>query len=278
MTALSSELLGQIKNLEVRLARNEEEIRQSQYLRYSIFYEEMSAIADTKTANTKCDSDKFDAYCDHLLVVDQALSSTKDNANTNGNIVGSYRLLQQQQAVKLGGFYSSSEFDLAPMLECHSNKNFLEFGRSCVLPPYRNKRTIELLWQGSWRYVRQNNVDVMFGCASFEGIDPLQWAQSLSFLYHHARAKDEWQVLARNNSVEMNLIAPEKLDMKNALRQLPPLIKGYLRLGAVIGEQAVIDHQFNTIDVMIILPVAQLNPRYVNYYGENAERHLERKQ
>ncbi len=271
---MTEKMLGQINNLEVRLAATPQEIRASQYLRYSIFYDEMSAIPDAETKLAKRDSDRFDDHCDHLLVVDRCLENLHSRS---GQIVGSYRLLQQEKADALGGFYSNSEFDLDALLEQHEDKKFLEFGRSCVLPPYRNKRTIELLWQGSWRYVRQHNVDVMFGCASFEGVDPQLWAQALSFLYHKARAKDCWQIKARDNAVNMNLIAEKDLDMKSALRKLPPLIKGYLRLGAMIGEDAVIDHQFGTIDVLIIMPVAQLNPRYVNYYGQNADRHLPQK-
>ena len=271
---MTEKLLGQINNLEVRLAATPQEIRASQYLRYSIFYEEMSAIPDAETKLSKRDFDRFDDHCDHLLVIDRALETELSNC---GQIVSSYRLLRQEKAEALGGFYSSSEFDLDSLLARHKDKTFLEFGRSCVLPPYRNKRSIELLWQGSWGYVRQHNVDVMFGCASFEGTDPQHWAQALSFLYHKARAKNHWQVKAGKNAVKMNLIAEKDLDMKSALRKLPPLIKGYLRLGAMIGEEAVIDHQFGTIDVMIIMPVAQLNPRYVNYYGQNADRHLPQK-
>ena len=271
---MTEKLLGQINNLEVRLAATPQEIRASQYLRYSIFYEEMSAIPDAETKLSKRDFDRFDDHCDHLLVIDRALETELSNC---GQIVGSYRLLRQEKAAALGGFYSSSEFDLDSLLARHKDKTFLEFGRSCVLPPYRNKRSIELLWQGSWGYVRQHNVDVMFGCASFEGTDPQHWAQALSFLYHKARAKNHWQIKAGKNAINMNLIAEKDLDMKSALRKLPPLIKGYLRLGAMIGEEAVIDHQFGTIDVMIIMPVAQLNPRYVNYYGQNADRHLPQK-
>ena len=264
------DLFGRIKNLEVRLAANDTEIRQSQCLRYSIFYDEMAAKPDRKTLREKRDIDRFDIHCDHLLVIDRAL----ENELGCGQVVGSYRLLNEQNSKKTNGFYSAAEFNLDSLMRRHKDKKFLEFGRSCVLPPYRNKRTIELLWQGSWAYVRQHKVDIMFGCASFQGCDPDKLAEPLSFLYHHARAQSEWAVKASQNGVCMNRIAANRLDMKSALRALPPLIKGYLRLGAIIGEEAVIDHQFGTIDVMIVLPVAQLNPRYVNYYGKNAERHL----
>ncbi len=264
-------ILGQINNLECRLAANEAEIQRSQKLRYDVFFEEMSAIPSAQITRDRLDVDEFDPYCDHLLVMDNQL----DGHARSGKIVGSYRLLRQSQAVKTGGFYSKSEFDIEALLARHRDKKFLEFGRSCVLPGYRNKRTIELLWQGSWAYVQQHKIDVMFGCASFEGTDPDRLAEPLSFLYHHARAKGEWQISARQGrAVEMNRMDPEKLNLKSAFAKMPALIKGYLRLGAIIGPQAVIDHQFGTIDVMIILPVKNLNPRYVKYYGVNAERYM----
>jgi len=115
----------------------------------------------------------------------------------------------------------------------------------------------------------------MFGCASLEGTDIDRLAEPLSFLYHHSRAKGEWETFAQGeHAIAMNRMDIESLDARAALKQLPPLVKGYLRLGAMIGSDAVIDHQFGCVDVLIILPVAQLNPRYVNYYGANAERYL----
>ncbi len=263
-------VLGKMGNFETRLAVAIEEIHSSQRLRYRVFYEELSAKPDKNTMLSGRDEDNFDALCDHLLV----LENLSVDAKNQHQIIASSRLLPQNMNENASQFYSNSEFNLTPMLEHHPHKKFLEFGRSCVKIGYRNKRTIELLWQGSWAYVCQNNFDVMFGCASFEGTDPEKIAHSLSFLYHNARAKNQWRVRARSNiALDMNQIAPQDLDLKKAMRQLPPLIKGYLRLGAMIGEDAVIDNQFGTIDVLIILPVAQLNPRYVNHYGKNADRY-----
>ncbi len=262
--------LGQINNLECRLAENPEEVRRSQNMRYDVFFEEMSAKPGDYSRNNQRDVDEYDQYCDHLLVLDNQL----DGAARSGKIVGSYRLLRQCETGKSSGFYSQTEFDIDALVKRHPDKNFLEFGRSCVLPSYRNKRTIELLWQGSWAYVCRYGVDVMFGCASFDGTDPDLLAEPLSFLFHHARAKGEWEVFAQpGRGVNMNRIKAENLDKRSALRQLPPLIKGYLRLGAAIGAEAVIDPQFGCIDVLIVLPVGNLNPRYVAYYGPNAERY-----
>lgn len=258
-------ILGRIKNLDTRLAICDAEIRECQRLRYQVFYEEMSAQPDDNSSQCRLDVDKYDEYCDHLLVIDRSFVPNK--------IVGSYRLLSQENSLRTDGFYSANRFCVSDLLARQKELRFLEFGRSFVLKPYRNKRTIELLWQGSWAHVRQNHVDVMFGCASFEGTDPQALAQALSYLYHHARAKNEWQVRAHAKyAVNMNRMKINEIDARSALRQLPPLIKGYLRLGALIGEEAVIDPQFGTIDIMIILPISHLNPRYVNHYGANAER------
>jgi putative hemolysin len=144
----------------------------------------------------------------------------------------------------------------------------MELGRSCVLKPYRNKRTVELLWHGLWTYVREHKVDVMIGCASFEGTDPAAHATALSFLHHNALAPSEWRCRAHEHLyVPMDRIGKDEIDAKAALKAMPPLIKGYLRLGAFVGDGAVIDRQFGTTDVLIILPVEKIDPRYFEYFG-----------
>ncbi|MBA5778782.1 GNAT family N-acetyltransferase [Stappia sp. F7233] len=266
--------LGRIGSLEARLARNVREVRKAQELRYTVFYEEMSAIADAETQALRRDFDPFDAICDHLLVVDHdVVERSKPFQRKKPQVVGTYRLLRQEVAERHGGFYSTGEYDLQPVIDSHPNLRFLELGRSCVLKPYRNKRTVELLWQGIWAYVLMNRIDVMIGCASIEGTDPDRLASQLSFLHHHARAPEDWRVSAvEDRYVEMNRLPREAVDQRQALRELPPLIKGYLRLGAYIGDGAVIDHQFGTTDVLIVLPVSALNERYVNYYGGDGGR------
>lgn len=273
-------ILGKIDTLEVGLANTEDEIRESQRLRFKVFYEEMSAKPNIENARTKLDADHFDAHCDHLLVVDRNYTTAHNSGiddNTvsdTGRIIGSSRLLPQSKIGKTNGFYSNSEFDIDALLGRHPTLKFLEFGRSCVLPEHRNKRSIELLWQGSWAYVRQHKIDVMFGCASFNETDPDKITEALSFLYHFAGADTAWQVEANDaHRVNMNRMDSDVINKRSALHQLPPLIKGYLRLGAKIAPQAVIDHDFGTIDVLIMLPVEFLNPRYVNHYGSNAERY-----
>lgn len=258
--------LGRIGSLEVRLASTKKDIKRAQRLRYTVFCKEMSAIPDLVSRMKRRDIDAFDAICDHLLVV--------DHAEVKPKVVGTYRLLRQEIAERHSGFYTASEFDIGPMLAAHKGKRFLELGRSCVAKEYRDKRTVELLWHGIWAYVKRFNIDVMFGCASFEGTDPEALALSLSFLHYNARAEGDWQVSALpQRSISMNLIQPETINTKLALQSLPPLIKGYLRVGAKIGDGAVIDYQFGTTDVLVILPVSAIHPRYIDHYGEDATRY-----
>jgi putative hemolysin len=260
--------LGRLGSLEVRIAQTAAEVREAQRLRYRVFYEEGSAVAGAKTRFLQRDIDAYDAICDHLLVIDHAHESG------TSPVVGTYRLLRQCVAQKHRGFYTAAEFEIDRLVARHPSLNFLELGRSCVLPPYRNKRTVELLWHGCWSYVRRNGFDVMIGCASLDGTDPDALALQLSFLHHFARAPEDWRTQAvAHRHVEMNRMAKEEIDPRAALRLLPPLIKGYLRLGASIGDGAVIDSQFGTTDVLIILPVSALNPRYVEHFGADAERH-----
>jgi putative hemolysin len=261
---------GTLGSLEVRLARSRGDIRRAQRLRYRVFYEEMSAIPDATTLLNRRDEDPYDAICDHLLVVDRGVApKTRQRWPRRPRVVGTYRVLRQDVAERRGGFYTQSEYDIAPLIERkRSTHTFMELGRSCVLKPYRNRRTVELLWQGIWSYVREHNVDVMLGCASFAGTDPHEHAMALSFLHHHASAPPDWQVRAHDHlHQDMNLIPASEVDPRAALKALPPLIKGYLRLGAYIGDGAVVDHQFGTTDVLIVLPVEAIDTRYFDHFG-----------
>jgi putative hemolysin len=265
--AQHAQSLGRIGPLEVRLARSAAEVRQAQKLRYRVFYKEGSAIPDPARLLARRDVDAFDAICDHLLVFDHSEAAAGPGGAPA--VVGTYRLLRQSMADDFGGFYTASEFNIGGLLARHPNRNFLELGRSCVLSPYRNKRTVELLWQGIYSYITLGGVDVMFGCASIEGTDPEKLAQSLSFLHHYARAPEEWRAEALpERYVDMNLLSKEAIDPKSALRGLPPLIKGYLRLGAYIGDGAVIDRQFGTTDVLIMMPISAIKQRYIAHFDK----------
>jgi putative hemolysin len=259
-----SQSLGRIGSMEVRLAQTAAEVRQAQKLRYRVFYEEGSAIPNPGRLFARRDVDSYDAICEHLLVIDH---TEPDSHPVKPAVVGTYRMLRQPVAEEYGGFYTSSEFDIGELIARHSNLKFLELGRSCVLAPYRNKGTVELLWHGIHGYVLQNRIDVMMGCASLGGTDPMQLALQLSFLHHYARAPEVWRAHPLTKRfVEMDRMSKESIDPKQALRILPPLIKGYLRLGAFIGDGAVVDHEFGTTDVLIILPMSAIKKRYVEHF------------
>jgi putative hemolysin len=267
--------LGRIGSLEARLARTVGEVKAAQSLRYRVFYQEMSAVSDEQTRLRRRDADEFDAICDHIVVIDHAAAATGRFGQKRSPIVGTYRVLRQDATRRHGEFYASGEFDILPLLARHPGLRFLELGRSCVLPAYRSKRTVELLWQGVWAYVLLHRIDVMFGCASLAGTDPARLAMPLSFLHHNARSPAEWLVRAQaDRRVDVSQFAHDAIDARHALQALPPLIKGYLRLGASIGDGAVIDHQFGTTDVFMVLPVAGISPRYIGFYGADAGRRM----
>jgi putative hemolysin len=260
--------LGRIGTLEVRLARDAAEIAAAQEVRYRVFYDELGAIQAGLDSAAGRDVDRFDEVCDHLLVFDTSLPGPDHR-----RIVGTYRLLRQEIAAEAGGFYSEGEFELTKLVARHPGQRFLELGRSCVLPEYRSKRTIEILWQGIWAYINHYRIGVMTGCASFHGTVPAAHAEALSYLAQNCRASLEWDIRAvPGRYCPMDLMPAEAIGMKSALAAMPPLIKGYLRVGAKVGDGCVIDHQFGTVDVFIVMPVKEIAARYVTYYSGEAER------
>lgn len=262
------QVLGRIGTLETRLARSSFEIDAAQRVRYNVFVEEMKAVLSPDAMRRKRDTDAWDSVCDHLLVLDRSLEGDAED-----QIVGTYRILRQDVAMKRGGFYSASEFEIDSLLERHPDIQFMELGRSCVLPAYRTKRTVELLWQGNWAYALKHRMGAMFGCASFPGTSPDVHALALSFLHQNALAKGDWAVDARADLYEpMDRMPIEPSDMRRALASMPPLIKGYLRLGAMVGNGAVVDTAFNTTDVLIVLPISGISDRYISHYGADAGR------
>ena len=271
-TADRAGIEGRLGSLEMRLARDARDLREAQRLRYRVFYEEMSALADPVSAILRRDADRFDQVCDHLIVVDRGHRSPLP-MGAGPKVVGTYRLLRQEIAEESFGFYTGSEYDIAPLLATHREMRFLELGRSCVLASHRDKRTLELLWRGIHTYVRHHRMDVMIGCASLEGTDPAALAEPLSFLHHYAPCPAGWEVRARpERYVPMNIVPKEELDLKAALRSLPPLIKGYLRLGARFGDGAVIDRQFGTTDVFVLLRTSEIAERYRDHFGAMEEK------
>ncbi len=266
-------LLGRLGSLEVRLATRAKEIRRAQRLRFKVFYDELAAAPNPASLLARRDFDEYDALCDHLLVIDHG-AKPRPFRKARPQVVGTYRLLRQEMAERAFGFYSAGEYEVERLVVANPGARFLELGRSCVLPAYRTKRTVELLWHGIWTYVLHHRIEVLIGCASLEGTDPARLALPLSFLHHHAGAPEPWRVRALGERyVPMTMLAKDAIDVKAALGALPPLIKGYLRLGATFGDGAVVDRQFGTTDVFVVLPVAAINQRYIDHFGPAANRH-----
>ena len=246
-------------DFEVRLAENAAEIDAAQALRYRVFYEEMKALPTAEIAARRRDFDGFDEVCDHLLVLDRR------RGEGPGGIVGTYRLIRRPAAAKMGRFYSSAEYDIQPMIDFPGE--VLELGRSCIEKDARNTATMQMLWRGIALYAFHYNIQVMFGCASFPGTDPSQHGLPLSYLYHHHLAPPEIRVRAlASRYVKMDVLAPETYDPRKAMARVPPLIKGYLRLGGFVGDGAVIDPEFNTTDVFIIVKTELVTEKYIRHY------------
>lgn len=248
---------------DVRLARGDCEIRSAQRLRYQVFYEEMGAQANPWKLSERRDADCFDRICDHLLVI--------DNHETDEwgapRIAGTYRLTRRQALAPNQNFYTESEFDLAQVKSYPGE--ILELSRSCVHPDYRNRAVLDMLWRGLGAYVAEHRIDIMFGCASFPGTDPDAAADALSYLHSHHLAPEALRPVAHPGQfVEMRRSCESALDRRRALRQMPPLIRGYIGAGAMVGDGAVIDKSFNTVDVCVMVMMGELSASYANRYRD----------
>lgn len=259
-------VLEQLGSFELRLCSSEKELKKIQRLRYKVFYKEGGAIADRLSAILQRDLCPFDAVCDHLLVIDTEAKSRRGAKKPK--VVGTYRMLRGDVAASHSGFYSQSEFDLTTIIARHPETRILELGRSCVHSDYRAKRVIELLWRGLWLYAKHHHIDVMIGCASLPTMDTKRAAEPLGALRRHASLPEGWQVTPLPGR-EAKI--PEALDAapneRQALANLPPLLKAYLRVGARFSEGAVIDRQFGTIDVFTIMQMSEIDKRYAAHFG-----------
>lgn len=245
--------------LQVRLAETWDEVDAALALRYRVFFEEMQARAAPGVVAKQRDVDEFDPYCDHLLVIDNAIGTGPEA------VVGTYRMLRREGAAKVGRFYSSSEYDVRPIID-HPGP-ILEMGRSCIDTGHRTRAAMQLLWKGVTAYVLSHRIDILFGCASLHGTDPSAMALPLSYLYHHHLAPPGLRPVALPaRYVGMNLMAKEAIDAKAAMRDLPPMIKGYLRLGGVVGDGAVVDYDFNTVDVLVYVDMRRVSEKYYRHY------------
>jgi putative hemolysin len=246
-------------NLRIRLAEGAAEIRAAQALRYRVFYESMAAKPTEEMAAARRDFDSFDDFCDHLLVFDE------ERGSGPGAVVGTYRVMRREGAARRGQFYSSDEYQIDNLIAYPGE--ILELGRSCVDPTYRSGATMQLLWRGIAEYVFYYNITIMFGCASLPGTDPEELRMPLAYLYHHHLAPPALRARAvPERYVAMDLLPPEQVNIAQARQALPPLIKGYLRLGGFVGDGAVVDPDFGTTDVCVVVKTDLVTEKYRRHY------------
>ena len=241
-------------NLEVTLA-GRDEIDAALRLRHRVFCDERGALSPN--AANGLEEDAYDRDCDHLIV--------RDHGRSKAPVVGTYRLLREDVARRVGGFYSAGEYDLSPLLASGRSTQLLELGRSCVDRPYRTNATITLLWRAIATYLEAHRIGFMFGCASFPGTDPAAHADELAYLHRFHLAPPELRARAH----PQYFVPMDRGESLGALtgRGLPPLIKGYLRVGAKVGDGAFVDRDFNTVDVFMVMPVEQIVGRYGRRFG-----------
>jgi len=246
--------------LFTKLAQTDDDVRAAQRLRYEVFVRELGSDGEGVDHDLQLETDRFDPYFDHLLLIDRAAPS-----NVSSGVVGVYRLLRQDQADKIGQFYSEDEYDLTRLKA--SGRKLLELGRSCLLPDYRGGAGMYLMWNALAEYVEQHKVEVLFGVASFHGTDLEALAEPLSLLHHRHLAPEDLRVRTVDTYFQpMNLVNKEELNAKSAMLAVPALIKAYLRLGGYVGDGAFVDHVFNTTDVCLILDTARMNARHKSIY------------
>ncbi len=243
-----SNVLFRSKNLELRLIDGQDELLlNAQRLRYNTFF-------NSKQSN-KIDKDSYDYISKHLVVIDKDISDKK--------VVGTYRLLSGDKVNDHSKFYTAKEFNLDSLRQY--KKSILEVGRSCVDKRYRDGKIIKMLWKGLASEISAKKYSFVIGCASFPEINPIKILNELSYLnyFHKAPCKYNTRAMLKYK-INWELIDKKKIDVKRVFRQLPPLIKAYLRVGAWIGSEAVIDRIFKTIDVCVILKSTNIKEKYLN--------------
>ena len=232
--------------LAFQYGRSEADVRAAQKLRWRVFAEEMGARLDGGAAGI--DQDLFDAHCEHLIVRDDASNA----------VVGTYRILPPRGARSIGRYYSEQEFDLGQLDALRPN--LVEVGRSCIRADYRSGSTIFLLWAGLARYMVENRHEHMIGCASLSLRDGGHGAASV-----YARVKQRHLCPPQFRVYPRSRLPLERLNA-TAKVELPPLVKGYLNVGAWVCGEPAWDRDFNVADLLILLPLANINARYAQHF------------
>ena len=250
----------------VRLARSDDDVAAAQRLRYRVFVEELGASASPEEHRLRREIDEFDPHFEHMLLIDKE-SASPDPLD---RVAGAYRLMTGERAKAGLGFYGATEYDLSALER--TGRKVVELGRSCVGREVRGGAGMHLLWTGLGEFVTSRGIEILFGVASFHGADPKPLAQALSFLHHNHLAPEDLRVRALPEGfAEMNLMPPEAVDRVQAARQIPALIKAYLRLGGFVGEGAFVDRDFNTVDVCLLMDTTRMVQRYRSFYGRDAD-------
>ena len=251
----------EVDNYVIKIAETKSELKKAQALRYSVFYKEKKAIPTISKKILRLDYDKVDKFADHLIVID------KNRKGIKNKIVGTYRLIRGDIAAHCGGFYTSSEFDLSKILNSYENNQILELGRSCVHQDYRNGTIMNLLWKAIAEYVKLYDIKILLGCASFHGTDVMKYTNELSYLRKNFSLPDELSVKSLDSKIypAYTEIDSNNNDLRTFVK-LPPLIKGYLRVGGKVSHDCYVDYKFNTIDLCVIVNTNNIDEKYKKKY------------
>ncbi len=251
-----------VRDFEVRLTRNKEERKQVRQLRYLVFVEEEGAGATEEQKNLREEYDSYDRFAEYMAVFH------------NGKVVGTYRIIDRKAAEKLGGFYTETEFNISKIKKYRGN--IAEMSRACVAPEYReNALVMRMLWAGLSEYILRRKIAILFGVASWVGTKPVKSAQAISYLYynHLSPLRLRATVVPENFAADvnqklgrMNILPQEFIDEDDARREMTPLIKGYLRLGATFGKGVFVDKPFNSYDVFVMLETRKMNATYQKHF------------
>lgn len=242
----------------VKIARSPADLRAAQRLRYQVFVDELGGDGPLVDHDAKLERDIYDDHAAQMILVDPSRDPEAGN-----HVVGVYRLLDGAQAQAVGGFYSESEYDLAPLKA--SGRSLLELGRSCLHPDFRGGTAMFHLWQGIAAYISEHSYEVLFGVASFHGTDVAALSAPLAHLHHAHLAPPDLRPRARAYQ-SMNLLPAGAIDRPKAMKATPALIKAYLRLGGVVGDGAFVDHAFNTVDVCLVLDTQRISAKHRDIY------------
>jgi len=257
-----------IGDYEVRFANTHDERRQVRQLRYKVFCEEEGTIATDKQTKLHEEYDSYDLHAKYLIVLHK------------NKVVGTYRIIDQDAANKMGGFYTESEFDISKIK--NSGQNIAEVSRACVDSEYREKKTpLRLLWIGLNKYIEDNKIDILFGMASWKGTNPSNSANAISYLYYNhlspskLRSTVDKNKLSKDinpNLTKMDLLPKDSINADIARKEMTPLIKGYLDLNATFGNGIFIDKTFNSYEILVVLRTCDINPTYKRFFSARHDR------